>query len=165
MSVRLLRFLLAAALGAAVSLLVACGQNKGLIPGTDASRMKNDLDQVASATAAGDCQAAESALTRAEADFQALPASVDVRLRRRLADGLALLAQRVPVDCANATSTTTTPTTATETTTTETTTTETTTTPTTTTTTPTTTTPTTSTPTTTTTTPQNTGGASPGGGG
>ena len=157
MSVRLpLAFLL----GVAAAVLVACGGGSSdkLLPQTPASKINNDLDAIRTAVDQHDCQAADQALQDLARDIDALPASVDRRLRARLRQGYRKLAVRVPIDCQQQTTTTTTvPTTTTTTpTTTETTPTTTTTTPTTTTTTPTT---TETTPTTTTT----TGGASPGG--
>jgi cell division septation protein DedD len=124
-----------------------CGSSADLIPASDASALDQSIGQVADATAAGDCEAAASALSDAQSEFGQLPSSVNSELRSRIAAGLQRLETSVPVQCLETkpkpittpttTSTTTTPTT-------------TTTTPTTTTTTPTT---TTTTPTTTTTTP------------
>lgn len=151
MRMRVLPLLVALLLGGAVAFLVACGGERSkLIPAGDANDLVSALDQVASATRAGDCAAAEQALTRARGAYVRLPSSVDARLRTRLDSGLRNLSRRVPVDCQKTTSTEQAPTTTqappqtqTQTTQTQTTQTETTTTPTTTTTTPTTTTPTT----------------------
>ena len=143
MSVRLpLAFLL----GVATAALVACGGGSSdkLLSQTRADRIKNDLADIRNAIDQQDCQAAEQALQDLNRDLDRLPSSVDRRLRRNLRQGYNKLAQRVPIDCAQPTTTTTTvPTTTTETTptTTETTPTTTETTPTTTETTPTTTTP------------------------
>ena len=137
-----------------------CGSSADLIPASSSSALDQSLSQVADATAAGDCQAATSALSDAQNQFNSLPSSVNAELRSRIAAGLQRLSTSVPVQCLAAkpapittpTTTTTTPTT-------------TTTTPTTTTTTPTT---TTTTPTTTTTAPtttSNNGGITPNGSG
>jgi cell division septation protein DedD len=177
MRMRALTFLAAAILGAAASLLVACGDRSHLIPSGDASELQSALDQVAAATSAGDCSTARRAVTRASSVLAGLPDAVDARLRARLRAGIANLSARVPDQCAQQTDTspTTTPSTPTPSTPTQTQTpttpTQTTTTPTQTTTTPA---PTTATPPTTTPTapPGNgngngngNGGASPGGDG
>ena len=164
---RALPYLLALVLGVAAALAVGCGSRSNLIPSSDAQALKNDLAQVKQAVGGGDCGAAEAALSRARRDALALPPTVDRRLRRRINQFIAALAQSVPRDCQNPTTTDTTPTDTTPTTT-ETTPTTTATTPTTTETTPTTTTPTTptdTTPPTTDTTPSDgtggTGGTAP----
>jgi cell division protein FtsN len=172
---RVAPYVLAALLGVATSLLVACGgTNQHLIPVASADRLQSDFDRVAQAVAAGRCADASAAVQTAQSDFARLPTSLDQRLRRRLADGVDNLATRAPIQCSQQqtqtqtqpTTTETTPTTTTTTTTTQTTPTTTTTE---TTTTPTTTTPTTTTPTTTTGptggTGAGTGGAGAGGAG
>jgi cell division septation protein DedD len=171
---RLLPLLAALLLGAGAALLVACGgsETRGGIPSGAAQQMDADLAAVGRETAAGECDAAERALTRVRGDIVELPSSVDDQLVEQLTRGADNLATRVPLECEqNAQDETPTDTTPTETTPTETTPTETTpteTTPTETTpteTTPTDTTPTDTTPTDTTpteTTPDSgSGGASP----
>jgi acyl-CoA reductase-like NAD-dependent aldehyde dehydrogenase len=140
-----------------VSVAVAgCGSSTDLIPASDASALDQSIGQVADATAAGDCEAAASALSDAQSEFSQLPASVNSELRSRIAAGLQRLETSVPVQCLETkpkpittptTTTTTTPTT----------------TPTTTTTTPTTTTTTPTTTTTTPTVPPDNGGITPNG--
>ena len=162
-----LRLALAGALGAAAALLVACGSGgASLIPVANAGPLQNDFNAIASAVANGNCAEVTRALQQAHSDASALPATVDVRLRDRINQGLADLDSRAPTECARnstATQTTTAPTTTTQTTSTQTTTT--TPPPTTSTTTPTTTTPppTSTTPTSTTTSPvPDNGGGTPG---
>jgi cell division protein FtsN len=167
---RVAPYVLAALLGVATSLLVACGgTNRQLIPVANADRLQSDFDRVAQAVAAGRCADASAAVQMAQSDFARLPTSLDPRLRRRLADGIDNLATRAPIQCAQQQTQTQTQPTTTETTPPTTTTTTTQTTPTTTTTetttTPTTTTPTTTTPTTTTSPTGGTGGAGAGGAG
>jgi hypothetical protein len=139
------RLPLAFLLGVATAALVACGGGSSdkLLSQSRADRIKSDLADIRSALNQQDCQAAEQALQTLNRDLDRMPSSVDRRLRRNLRQGYNKLAQRVPIDCAKPTTTTTVPTTTTETTptTTETTPTTTETTPTTTETTPTTTTP------------------------
>lgn len=140
--------------------LAGCGGSGSpkLIPADSAEALDGSIQEVADATASGDCGAAESALATAENQLAALPRSVDTQLKERIAEGLQQLEATVPAQCREAKPKTT------QTTTTEPTTTTTTTEPTTETTTTTTRTTTTTTPTTPTTTPDN-GGITPGGSG
>jgi hypothetical protein len=93
-------YVLAAILGVATSLLVACGgTNRHLIPTGRADRLQSDFDRVASAVDGGDCAATARALASAQADFARLPVSLDRRLRSRLADGITNLEDRAPVQC------------------------------------------------------------------
>jgi hypothetical protein len=139
------RLPLAFLLGVATAALVACGGGSSdkLLSQTRADLIKKDLANVRNAINQHDCQAAEQALQDLNRDLDRTPPSVDRRLRRNLRQGYNKLAQRVPIDCEEPTTTTETTPTTTETTptTTETTPTTTETTPTTTETTPTTTTP------------------------
>ncbi|MFM8561243.1 MAG: hypothetical protein ACKOB9_03995 [Solirubrobacterales bacterium] len=140
--------------------LAGCGGSGSpkLIPADSAEALDGSIQEVADATASGDCGAAESALVTAEDQLASLPRSVDTQLKERIGEGLRQLEATVPAQCREAKPKTTT----TEPTTTEPTTT--TTEPTTETTTTTTRTTTTTTPTTPTTTPD-TGGITPGGSG
>lgn len=125
---------LAALLGLAAALLVACGSSgTGLIPAASAGPLQSDFEAVAQAAQSGDgnCLTTESALGKTEQDFLALPASVDAGLRRHLREGIANLRKVALEMCAQPSPSATTGTTAT--TTTQTTTTATQTTPTTTT--------------------------------
>ena len=144
----------------AAGALAGCGGSGSpkLIPADSAEALDGAIQEVADATAAGDCGAAGSALATAENQLAALPRAVDTQLKERIAEGLQQLEATVPAQCREAKPKTT------QTTTTEPTTTTTTTEPTTETTTTTTRTTTTTTPTTPTTTPDN-GGITPGGSG
>ena len=149
------------ALGLGAAGLSGCADNTRLIPARQANALDDQLQQTSEKTLAGDCAGALASLADANRTAATLPASVDLRLRLRIQDGLRSLASTVPLQCKEAgtsgTTTTTGSTTAS--------TTDTTTPSTTDTTTPTT---TTTTPTTTTTTPTTTappvGGISPEGG-
>jgi hypothetical protein len=99
---RLLPQLAALVLGAVAAYLVACGGDDNLIPPSDASRVENALNQVATDYRAGRCQAAEQALAKARGALLNLPSSVDERLRDRLRSGIANLAERVPATCGQA---------------------------------------------------------------
>jgi hypothetical protein len=149
---RLPRFLLVAVLGLASAFLVACGDRSKLIPGSEAQRLKSQIDSVSAAVDAHSCGRAQLAAQNLQDAVNNLPRSVDPGLRTRLQDGATRMAAAAADECQRTTTqttptvteTTTTPT-QTETTTTPTQT-ETNTTPTTTTTTPTTPTPTTTQP-------------------
>jgi hypothetical protein len=96
------RALLAGALGAAAALLVSCsGSSGGLIPLGNAGPLKGDFEAVAFAAthANGDCSETESALTKTELDFDALPASVNSELRATLRQGIANLKVRAKAAC------------------------------------------------------------------
>ncbi len=115
--------LLAAALGVACAMLVACGaDNKALIPGRDASALKSYADRVGQAAAAQDCGAVTRDVAAAITRIGKLPSSVDSDLRQNLEDGFNNLARQAEKKCQTVTTdTTTTDTTPTETTATETT--------------------------------------------
>jgi hypothetical protein len=125
---QIVRLALAAMLGVAAALLVACGSSAGkLIPVADSGPLQGDFETVVvdAESANGRCSTTEAALAKTEQDFTALPASVDSGLRATLRQGidnlraraLALcaqpLAQTTPTNTTSqpSTSTTTTPTT------------------------------------------------------
>lgn len=117
---------LAALLGAAAAVLIACGSSgKGLIPEANAGPLQRDFEAIAQAAQTGDghCTATTEAINRTERDFAALPAGVNQALRNRLSKGIRNLRERALVLCAQPlTQTTTTGTTTTTTTKTQTTT-------------------------------------------
>jgi len=85
------RALLAAALGAAVALLVACGSSGGgLIPASQGGPLQSDVEAVEQAAESGngDCTQTETALLKTDQDFAALPASVDSGLRDKIRLGI-----------------------------------------------------------------------------
>ena len=98
-----LPFLLAAVLGVASGVLVACGSGSGdrsdLIPQSSADRMKSALSDVQSAVDDGNCDSAGRALARARGVLVNLPASVDGQLRDRLRQGFDNLRDIVPQEC------------------------------------------------------------------
>jgi hypothetical protein len=164
---RLPVLLVALALGAAASLLVACGDRSDLIPPRAADNINRHLDAVDSAVSAGDCDRTSARLDQVRSDLRNLRQDgVSRKLVDNLEQNLTKLSSRAGQECGAASQPETT--TAPETTTTDTTTektdtgtteTETTTTDTTPTdTTPTDTTPTDTTPTDTDTAPPDTGG-------
>jgi hypothetical protein len=133
---RALPFLIAAVLGPASAFLASCGDRSALIPGSNADRIKGDLDKVQSAIFDQNCDLAARYAQKVASDVQALPSTVDQRLQGRLADGAQNLVNQAQPQCQKGVATqtnTTTETTPTETTPTQTTPTQTTTTPTTTT--------------------------------
>ena len=99
MRMRVLPPLAALVLGAATALLVACGGSDGRIPAGDASSLTSALNQISSDYRAGQCVAAQRAVTKAQNDVLALPDTVDARLRQRLQSGIQNLAAKVPATC------------------------------------------------------------------
>lgn len=78
-------------LGASAALLVSCGASSGkLIPVADSEPLQKDFEEVAHAAESGrgSCASTETAIRKAEADYGALPASLDAGLRRRLREGI-----------------------------------------------------------------------------
>jgi hypothetical protein len=125
---QIVRLALAAMLGVAAALLVACGSSAGkLIPVADSGPLQGDFETVVvdAESANGKCSTTEAALAKTEQDFTALPASVDSGLRATLRQGIDNLRARALALCAQplaqttltnttsqpSTSTTTTPTT------------------------------------------------------
>jgi hypothetical protein len=156
--------LLAGGLGFVVSFITACGGGAGLLSGSQASNLNNQLSQVSSAYSAGDCNGVRSATRKLVSGVAALPTSVAGMLRQDLDQAANQVSTLAVAQCRPAASTTTSTTQTTNTTNTTTVTTPPTTTTTTTTPTHTTTPPTTpTTPATTTTTPGTNTGPSGGG--
>jgi hypothetical protein len=102
------RLPLAFLVGVAAAVLVACGggSNKKLLPAVTADRLKNDLADLRQALDQHDCAAANTALVAFTGDLDRIPNTVDKRLRARLRVGAAKLADRVPQDCRQTTTTT-----------------------------------------------------------
>ena len=110
------RVALAALLGLAAALLVACSGSTGkLIPVADAGPLQGDFETVAQAAEAGNgsCSETEAAITKTEQDFSALPTTVDAGLRNTLRNGIENLRSHALALCAQplvqATATTSTP--------------------------------------------------------
>jgi hypothetical protein len=96
-------FRLAAMLGVAAALLVACGSSSGkLIPVADSGPLQGDFETVAQAaeSANGNCSATETALAKTEQDFNGLPGSVDSGLLDTLHQGIENLRKRAVALCA-----------------------------------------------------------------
>ena len=98
MRMRVLPPLAALVVGSATALLVACGSD-GRIPAGDASSLTSALNQISSDFRAGQCVAAQRAVTKAENALLKLPDSVDASLRQRLQSGIQNLAAKVPEQC------------------------------------------------------------------
>jgi hypothetical protein len=78
-------------LGASAALLVSCGASTGkLIPVANSEPLQKDFEEVAHAAESGrgSCASTETAIRKAEADYGALPGSLDAGLRRRLREGI-----------------------------------------------------------------------------
>ena len=89
-----LRLTLAASLGIAAAVLIACGSSgKGLIPATNGGPLQSDIEAVdqAAQEGNGDCSATEAALLKTDQDFAGLPSSVDSGLRDNLRQGISNL--------------------------------------------------------------------------
>lgn len=96
---RALPHLIALLLGVAAALAIGCGDRSNLVPDDAASELNGQLAAVKAAVDAGDCPAAKAAVDRASARYQALPASVDDRLKRRIGEGIRALRRTAPEDC------------------------------------------------------------------
>lgn len=93
LSVILLALLLG---GASAVALASCGGsgNAKLLPGTTASRIEANLDQVKQLAAEGDCIGAEDAVTNVAAEVEELQ-EVDLKLKAALQEGTAKLSEVV----------------------------------------------------------------------
>ncbi len=95
-----IRLLAALALGGATAVLVSCGGSSGgLIPNSDATQLVQHLQDVADGVEAQRCADAQAAGQRVVDVIKSLPASVDARLKIRLAHGTQRLIDRIPQDC------------------------------------------------------------------
>jgi hypothetical protein len=94
---RLSAFLLALALGGASALtLISCGggSDAKLLPGTTASQIESNLDQVKQLAASGDCIGAEDAVAEVAAEVEGLD-GVAAKLQAALQEGTAKLSEVV----------------------------------------------------------------------
>jgi hypothetical protein len=93
LSVILLALLLG---GASTVALVSCGggSDAKLLPGTTASEIESNLDQVKQLAAEGDCIGAEDAVTNVAAEVEELQ-EVDLKLKAALQEGTAKLSEVV----------------------------------------------------------------------
>jgi hypothetical protein len=99
------RAILAAALGFAVSFVVACGGGSGLLSGDTSAALSSQADQVSSAVQAGNCGAALNASAVLASDVQTLPVTINPTLRRNLSQGASTIAELARKDCHHTTST------------------------------------------------------------
>ncbi len=103
--------ILALTLGAAVAVgIVSCGSRdtKGLLPGSNAQQIQANLATVDQLASQGDCSSAAAAVAEVQSEIDALPSSVDPRLRERLRAGATRLGEVVnaPGACVTTTSST-----------------------------------------------------------
>jgi hypothetical protein len=94
---RLSAFALALALGAASAVaLASCGggSNADLLPGTTASQIESNLDQVSQLAAENDCVGAEDAVAEVSAEVEELN-GVDRKLKAALQEGTVRLSEVV----------------------------------------------------------------------
>ena len=100
MSVRSPRSAAAVVLLALALPAAACGgSDEGLLSATRAERLKDDLDAIDAAVAAGRCDAVEGRLASLKREVDELPGSVDRDLRLRLREGVTNLEDQAPTDC------------------------------------------------------------------
>jgi hypothetical protein len=99
------RAILAAALGFAVSFVVACGGSSGLLSGDRSAALSSQADHVSSAVQAGNCGAAVNASAVLGSDVQTLPVTINPTLRRNLSQGASTIAELARKDCHHTTST------------------------------------------------------------
>jgi hypothetical protein len=96
---RLLRTLLVAALCLGALALSACGSDKHLIPGTDATQITKSLDALQASIKAAKCDNVGTDLGNVSRAVANLPTSVDADLRNRLKRGVASLQSRALTAC------------------------------------------------------------------
>ncbi|HTU77652.1 MAG TPA: hypothetical protein VMF09_02715 [Solirubrobacteraceae bacterium] len=103
----IVRAALAGMLGVGAAALVSCGSSSTkLIPLADAGPLRSDFETVThtAESADGECKGTEDALAKTEADFNALPGSVDAGLRDRLREGIEKLREDALSICSQTTS-------------------------------------------------------------
>ncbi|HEV7805004.1 MAG TPA: hypothetical protein VGO80_04245 [Solirubrobacteraceae bacterium] len=97
---RPLPHLVALALGVGAALLVACGAStKGGIPAASAGELKSQIADVQQAVDGGRCDDLEGQLSQVDDGVQALPATVDRRLRSSLRDAADRLRREAVDEC------------------------------------------------------------------
>jgi hypothetical protein len=85
---------------AAGSLISACGEDRShLLPGENVREISANLDTVQELVDAGDCFAALKATDAVQDQAEALPQSVDPKLKRALIDGVVTLTIQVGKEC------------------------------------------------------------------
>jgi hypothetical protein len=100
---RLAPVALAALLGVAAAVLVACGSSgNGLIPAAQAEPLHADIEAVerAAEEGNGNCTATEAALLKTDQDYAALPRAVNATLRGKLRLGIENLHKVAQEACA-----------------------------------------------------------------
>jgi hypothetical protein len=109
-TVRVLPYLLAFALGLGAAGLTACGSktNKAMLPAQNAEELMNHLDDVIVAIEGEDCQESARAVAQVEADLRSLPSGTSVRLQERLQEGVNRLKEQSADECQGQTETQTT---------------------------------------------------------
>lgn len=82
------------------SLISACGEDRShLLPGENVREISANLDTVQELVDAGDCFAALKATAAVQDQAEALPQSVDPKLKRALIDGVVTLTIQVGKEC------------------------------------------------------------------
>ncbi len=99
---RTFALLVALLLGAACSVLVACGgsgSDAGLIPDQQAATMIDQLDTIQSSVSRGRCSGVDSQVASLQTQINDLSRRVDADLRARLQEGVDNLASIAPDEC------------------------------------------------------------------
>jgi hypothetical protein len=103
---RVVKAIAALLLGCSAALLVACGGDSKLIPGDEASTLRDTLASVESACARGQVDEARASAAKFQGDVDSLATrSVDRRLLAKLRDGAGRLQRLVDETCQNASQT------------------------------------------------------------
>lgn len=96
---RLLRTVMAGALGLAAAGLVACGNTNGLLSSDQGSNLGDALSNVSAGVQDGNCARAQSAAASLSQQVSALPSSVSARLRANLEQAASTVGGRALADC------------------------------------------------------------------
>lgn len=100
------RAILAGGLGFAVSILIAaCGGGAGLLSSDQSSTLSDQLNQVSTNLAAGNCSGVANAATGLDRAVGSLPTTVNVTLRNNLIQGASTVSELAARDCHPTTST------------------------------------------------------------
>jgi hypothetical protein len=93
------RAILACGLGFALSFVVACGGESGLLSGDQSNALSGQADQFASAVQARNCGAAASASEVLNNDVHALTETINATVRSNLIQGASTIAELARKDC------------------------------------------------------------------
>jgi hypothetical protein len=99
--VRVFPLLLALVLGLACAGLVACGASSGgRLPQSTADQLQGAIQDVKAASDNRDCNGVRTGIAGAQRELERLGGGVDLKLRRRLREGVRTLQDRALTECA-----------------------------------------------------------------